>query len=228
MGKLRFLENGYDWHRTPLSSAQLKPLNDGLAHHPLKAQLSGLRQVERQIPAVADFIHGEVIDELVSSYLGEKGCFLRALLFDKRPERNWPVGWHQDLALVTEHPERFPAITPWRKRGHSYHHQGHLSALENMLTVRLHIDDADRQNGCLKLIPKTHRLGILNAETIQDFCNSHPEQHCEARAGELLVMSPLILHASSRSQLPTHRRVLHIEFIRRRFIEQQQGHSTNT
>ena len=31
-----------------------------------------------------------------------------------------------------------------------------------MITFRVHLDDADKNNGCLKVIPESHKLGILS------------------------------------------------------------------
>jgi len=35
---------------------------------------------------------------------------------------------------------------------------------------------------------------------------------CAARAGDILAMRPLLLHASSKSTQPARRRVLHVEY----------------
>jgi ectoine hydroxylase-related dioxygenase (phytanoyl-CoA dioxygenase family) len=39
-----------------------------------------------------------------------------------------------------------------------------------------------------------------------------PEEICCLHAGDALVMRPLLLHASSPSRKPDHRRVIHLEF----------------
>ena len=38
------------------------------------------------------------------------------------------------------------------------------------------------------------------------------ETVCTGKAGDVSLMRPLLLHASSRAVEPTHRRVLHLEF----------------
>jgi ectoine hydroxylase-related dioxygenase (phytanoyl-CoA dioxygenase family) len=81
-----------------------------------------------------------------------------------------------------------------------------------MLTVRLHLDDADEQNGALRVVPGSHRSGRLTATSIREIRKLNSEVVCSVRAGDALLMRPLLLHASSRSQLPRHRRVLHIEY----------------
>ena len=41
---------------------------------------------------------------------------------------------------------------------------------------------------------------------------------CEAAAGDVLLMKPLLLHASSKAEAPGHRRVVHLEFARREML----------
>ena len=39
-----------------------------------------------------------------------------------------------------------------------------------------------------------------------------PEVACLAKAGGIVAMCPLTLHASAAAEIPGHRRVIHIEF----------------
>jgi hypothetical protein len=56
-----------------------------------------------------------------------------------------------------------------------------------------------------------HRAGRLAPEQI-DRWRQEPAVPCTSPRGGALVMRPLILHASSPSTLPAHRRVVHLEF----------------
>ena len=78
--------------------------------------------------------------------------------------------------------------------------------LENILTLRIHIDRADATNGALKVRPGSHRNGILRSP-VSDL----PEEECVMEAGDVMLMSPLLLHASMRSTTDAPRRVLHVE-----------------
>ena len=81
-----------------------------------------------------------------------------------------------------------------------------------MLTVRLHLDDADESNGALRVLPGANRLGRLPPDRIAELRVGGVDVLCAARAGDALLMRPLLLHASGRSTGPGHRRVLHIEY----------------
>ncbi len=81
-----------------------------------------------------------------------------------------------------------------------------------MITFRLHLDDSDKNNGCLKVITKSHNLGILTQKRINEITKKQKPYLCEVQAGDLVMMKPHILHSSSKSVNPKHRRVVHIEY----------------
>jgi ectoine hydroxylase-related dioxygenase (phytanoyl-CoA dioxygenase family) len=82
--------------------------------------------------------------------------------------------------------------------------------LERNFTIRIHLDDTDRNNGALKVIPGSHRKGVYRPETID--WSKETEAICEVPAGGIMIMRPLLLHASNRTNNHARRRVIHIEF----------------
>lgn len=149
---------------------------------------------------------------LVKPHLPREPLPVRGIYFDKHPERNWLVAWHQDLTLALRDRADVPGFGPWSVKGGIPHAQPPVGLLEQMLTVRLHLDAADAGNGALRVLPGTHRLGRLDHDAIQRCRETLPETLCEVQAGDVLLMRPLLLHASSRATSPRRRRVLHIEF----------------
>lgn len=137
---------------------------------------------------------------------------VRAIYFDKSPATNWLVTWHQDLTLVVRTPFDVPGFGPWSVKDGVQHVQPPVGLLEKMLTVRLHLDDCDENNGALRVLPGTHRLGRLDAQRIRALREQQEEIVCDVAAGGALIMRPLLLHASGRSRSNRHRRVLHIEY----------------
>jgi ectoine hydroxylase-related dioxygenase (phytanoyl-CoA dioxygenase family) len=81
-----------------------------------------------------------------------------------------------------------------------------------MLAVRVHLDDCGPENGALRVLPGSHREGRLSDADVDRWRAEVPELLCAARAGDALLMRPLLLHASSAAVSPAHRRVLHFEF----------------
>lgn len=137
---------------------------------------------------------------------------VRGIFFDKSSEANWLVAWHQDLTLAVKARHEVAGFGPWSVKDGVPHVQPPSELLEQMLTVRLHLDDADESNGALRVLPGSHATGRLSSEEIQAWRERQAEHLCTARAGDALLMRPLLLHASGKSVSPARRRVLHLEY----------------
>jgi hypothetical protein len=55
-------------------------------------------------------------------------------------------------------------------------------------------------------------MGVLSDDEIHQLSTQLTATDCLAPRGGVVVMRPLIVHASSKSQSPAPRRVLHIEY----------------
>jgi ectoine hydroxylase-related dioxygenase (phytanoyl-CoA dioxygenase family) len=136
---------------------------------------------------------------------------VRGIFFDKTPEANWPVAWHQDLTLALATRHETEGWTNWTVKRGVVHVQAPPDVLARMVTMRLHLDDCSEDNGPLRVIPGSHADGILRRAEITARAKS-AEVTVTAKAGDALFMCPLLLHASSPAKRPAHRRVLHLEF----------------
>jgi len=136
---------------------------------------------------------------------------VRSILFDKTPEENWPVAWHQDTTIAVADWREVPGYGPWSIKDGVVHVQPPESLLARMTTLRVHLDDTPPENGALRVVPGSHRHGRLSSTDIQRF-RDQAEVVCACAAGDVLIMRPLILHASSRAVEPARRRVLHFEY----------------
>jgi ectoine hydroxylase-related dioxygenase (phytanoyl-CoA dioxygenase family) len=163
-------------------------------------------------PALNVIAHDARLLVIARAILGADAFPFRATLFDKSPQANWLIAWHQDTALPLRERREAVGWGPWSvKEGIAYAHAP-ARVLERVLALRLHLDDCTPANGPLRVVPGTHRLGVLNdTEIEQQVAGSKPVE-CLVLKGGLLVMRPLIVHASSKSTSPSSRRVLHIEY----------------
>ena len=164
------------------------------------------------LAAVAKFARSSRILDLVRPYLPSNPIPVRAVYFDKSADQNWLVPWHQDLTLALRARVETPGFGAWSTKDGIPHVRPPVELLEEMLTVRLHLDPADECNGALRVLPGSHRGGRLSPDGIQELRGDRSEFLCTASAGDAVLMRPLLLHASSRSLSKGHRRVLHIEY----------------
>lgn len=152
------------------------------------------------------------IQDAVRPHLPSAPRAVRAIYFDKTPDANWLVPWHQDLTICVEEKREVSGFGPWTEKAGLHHVQPPAEVLGQMITLRIHLDDTGPENGALRVLPGSHRHGKLSAAEITRLRAEIAEEVCAASAGDALLMRPLLLHASSRSVIPGHRRILHIEF----------------
>ncbi len=121
---------------------------------------------------------------------------VRAILFDKTESVNWTVPWHQDRSIAVREKIETPGFGPWSCKAGVIHVQPPEDVLRKMLTLRFHLDACGKENGPLRVIPNTHRR-ILSPGELEGVVAAEPQVACTTDAGGLVMMRPLILHASS-------------------------------
>jgi ectoine hydroxylase-related dioxygenase (phytanoyl-CoA dioxygenase family) len=152
-----------------------------------------------------------VLNALLRRIAGHDLRAVRGLFFDKTPGANWPVSWHQDLTIAAKERHDVPGWTNWTVKRGVHHVQAPAAILSRMITARLHLDDCAADNGPLRVIPGSHARGILPRHDVAAAAQDQAVA-IHAQAGDVLLMKPLLLHASSPARAPSHRRVLHLEF----------------
>jgi hypothetical protein len=152
------------------------------------------------------------IKALAEAAIGPEPFAVRGLLFDKRPNANWTVPWHQDLTVAVKVRVNAPEFGPWTVKAGVTHVRPPVEVVARMVTVRLHLDDCGLENGPLRVVPGSHREGRLGARSTQEWLERVPAHTCLVPRGGALVLRPLLLHASSPSDSPRHRRVIHLEY----------------
>ncbi|RSK24715.1 phytanoyl-CoA dioxygenase family protein [Hymenobacter metallilatus] len=135
---------------------------------------------------------------------------VKAIYFDKPAGSNWLVAWHQDVMVAVDRRLDLPGYGPWSGKNGETAVLPPRGILESIVTLRLHLDDCDATNGALRVVPGSHRHGVIPNEQHPDF--TPQAVTCAVPAGGLMLMQPLTLHASQRSTSTRSRRVIHLEF----------------
>ena len=173
---------------------------------------AGIRNLLALVPSVKILAQSPEIRSLVEPILGDGARVVRGIFFDKNPATNWKIPWHQDLSIAVKNRLDLPDYHPWSVKAGISHVQPPRAILEQMLTVRIHLDRTDESNGALKVIPGSHRQGKLSNLEIDRWKQVSTGISCNYEAGGILLMRPLLLHASSIAIVPSHRRVIHLEY----------------
>lgn len=164
---------------------------------------------ERWVRELAD---SEVVRALVNDILVEPSLPVRAILFDKSPGANWNLGYHQDRGVAFAKRVDAPGYVGWSVKDGVPHAIAPAELLVRMITIRISLDPCGPENGPLRVLPGTHKLGLIPKEDIVTIREGIDEVHCTTGVGGVVIMRPLLLHASSAATVPSHRRVLHLEY----------------
>lgn len=209
--------NGWVLLRSPYSLPELEQLRNrlsGLAELNDEAvrgrsgAVYAARNVLDLCPELVELWRTPTLVEFVLSVLGPEAALVRGLYFDKPPEQTWALPWHKDLLIAVQDGPVSEGYSRPRPRAGVPHTEPPLEVLEQMLTLRIHLDAMTEDNGPLEVLTGSHvtgkRLWIAGFEPAR----------ITSDAGDVLAMRPLLVHSSGRSNpaCRAHRRVLHLEF----------------
>jgi phytanoyl-CoA hydroxylase len=89
-----------------------------------------------------------------------------------------------------------------------------------LLTVWTALDPATVANGCVKVFPGTHRLGLvskwghtLGEEDLATYCPEHKAVHVELEPGEAYIMHNWLIHGSDVNNTDIPRRAFSVCYI---------------
>lgn len=217
MNKIELKENGYSILNDLYTESEIKRIltcikeskNDESSFLKTK-DLFAIRQLIKNNPELGDLLFNSKLVQLISS-LYESDYFLtKSIYFDKPSSSNWFVAYHQDLSISVDNKFELENYVNWTLKKNQYGVQPPVQILEDTITIRIHLDNTDEDNGALKVIPKSHLYGIIRSNS--EYWNLDKEKICKVKKGGIMLMKPLILHASNRTTNGKKRRVIHLEF----------------
>ena len=148
---------------------------------------------------IKDTIHSEKVLEMVGSILGPDVDLFQAKLVFKKAHGGAEVPWHQDFDY-------------WKN----------FSKSPLQLNVGIYLDDTNKENGCLEVIPGSHRTGLHSHRNRKDLLNfpiqwsASPEaaqvRSIEGRKGTVILFSALTAHHSQVNNSARRRLFLNLVF----------------
>jgi hypothetical protein len=150
-------------------------------------------ECQRVAPQLRSVLFSTVMADLCRATLGPDAYFFFDQYVVKGPEGGMPFSWHQDSGYVVGNggpPDHAPYLTCWCP-----------------------LDDATEENGTVRLIPGSHKGGILPHDRqpgSNDLVGASAETEgvlVEAKAGDVVAFSSLTLHATGANRSDRPRRV---------------------
>ena len=168
---------------------------------------AGSRRLLRE-PAVAEMAAQLQQHPSIAALLPAAARAVQCTLFAKTPDTNWSVTPHQDLSVPVLQRVDAPGWSGWSVKEGTTFAQPPLALLEQLLAVRLQLDDDAQSTGPLEVLPGSHRGGRLSMEALRAQFGA-PRVRCIVPKGGVLVLRPLLVHASGKASGVGQRRVLH-------------------
>lgn len=212
-----FLTNGFAVIDNVYTSGEVERLLDAINRSTTNKEtfrkseeLFAIRQFLKEVPQAIDIIFNDNLKRLLKGLFAGPRFVVKGIYFDKPHTSNWYVSYHQDLTISVDKKIELDGFELWTTKHNQFAVQPPIDILQNIITVRIHLDDTNENNGALKVVHGSHLKGIYRPETID--WNLEREITCAVSKGGVMLMKPLLLHSSSRTTNNRQRRVIHIEF----------------
>jgi len=158
------------------------------------------------IPEIKKFVLpnvSSIINEIGSNYR----C-ISSIYYDKPPDSKWELSFHQDVLINLKDKLDDSRFHSWFKKDGYYQVRPPIEVLENIITIRIHLDNCTTKNGALNIVPKSHKIGFIDMTKYK----IDQTKVIEIEEGDILKLNPLLLHASGYNTSSKKRRVIHLEF----------------
>jgi len=148
-----------------------------------------------QDPVFLAYMQHPVIRQITQRYIGEDVAIFRAMFMNKPAQQGTDLPWHQDIGEGWGL-DRNPLITVWTA-----------------------FDHATAANGCMQIVPGSHKLGVLNAQhyvTEADqakYTQVNDVLDLEVAAGEAILLHNFMLHRSGVNRTSHPRRAFSTTYM---------------
>ncbi|MBI4553635.1 MAG: phytanoyl-CoA dioxygenase family protein [Candidatus Latescibacteria bacterium] len=164
-----------------------------------RPRIKQLMHAEKVCLSLDRFLRSDRVLDIVADLLGPDLAFYHCKLLMKSAEDGTITPWHQDYGY-------------WHR---TYNEPKYLNCM-------VYLDDSTVENGCMQVVPGSHKLGLLtHEERRQAFGRFLPGYFqpredavpLEVKAGTALFFGPLIIHGSDANRSPHHRRACTIAYV---------------
>lgn len=148
----------------------------------------------------------------IARHISPSARAVRVVSFDKNDDLNWSLGWHQDRVISLRDRVDLPGYSVWTRKAGVWHVEPPIDFLASMFFLRVHLDDADADNGALEVALGSHLFGRVPSDGAAKMAEGCVRELCTARRGDVLAASALLLHRSGMSRATSRRRAIRIDY----------------
>jgi hypothetical protein len=160
------------------------------------------------LDAIASLGRSLVATPSIAALLPTDAQAVQCTLFSKSYASTWSVTPHQDLSIPVIERRDLAGWSGWSLKEGVWFVQPPVTVLEQMVAVRVQLDDNAADTGPLEVVPGTHLMGRLSSESIRVAAASG-KVPCVVERGGVVLLRPLLIHSSAKGRSAGNRRVLH-------------------
>lgn len=191
--------NGYYLYRQPVfipeKFAKLYNIFEDHLHSAEGIRSDELDTPHFRDPRLFEFLMADEVLDMVEPVIGPNIALWSSHFISKEPLTGRATPWHEDSAY-------------WK---------GRFDRLDQIVTVWLAIDPADEENGCMRVIPGTHKNGFSEYESTDTTNNTFSSQiradlvdesqsvYFELQANQCSLHDSRIIHGAKANTSPRRR-----------------------
>ena len=158
-------------------------------------------------PYFLEYIQNPLFRDITSKVYGENVAIYRAMFMNKPAHKGTVLPYHQDGGGIWGL-DRNPLMTVWTA-----------------------LNDATRENGCMQVVPGSHKLGLLSEyghvisqEHEQHYAPEEKSVYLEAKCGEAILLHNWLLHRSGVNHTSEPRRAFTVCYMDGETRSVREGH----
>ena len=208
--KTELINKGFAITKPIFSDEELKHLSSNIDN---SNTLYAKRQlIKTNLEVLKLIFNNSSFKKLYKSVCDNSYFLSKSIYFNKPKKSNWFVNYHQDMSISVKEKLELEGYSKWTLKDGQLGVIPPVDIVSNTITFRIHLDDTNATNGALRVIPKSHKLGIIRVDENFNKSQFETEELCNVEKGGVMLMSPLLLHASDKSTSDYDRRVIQLEF----------------
>lgn len=148
-----------------------------------------------QDPLFLGYMQHPVFEGIARRYAGERVSVFRSMFMNKPARWTQELAWHQDVG------------------------SGWGIDCDPIVTVWTALDEATPHNGCMQIVPGSHRHGVINKnhflseEERAVYARDEDVIDLEVEAGEAVLLHNFLLHRSGPNPTPAARRAFSVTYM---------------
>ncbi|MCT4562278.1 MAG: phytanoyl-CoA dioxygenase family protein [Crocinitomicaceae bacterium] len=175
-----------------------------------EGRLNNVRAILKDNETLFSHVFNTRLKELIRT-IHPEAKLVKSIYFDKSGDQNWVVNWHQDIPINVSEKKEIDGFSSWVQKDGFYSVLPPEELSKKIFTLRIHLDDVTVDSGALKVIPLSHKKRLTTEQTTTLLEHVEPVV-CQLERGGVMLMRPLLLHASGKNKSKKKRRILHLEF----------------